>query len=476
VGKLIPIVVLLTACVPALGQAQLHQGEANFALTFYLGDGNALPMTGATVVPFLSKNGGAWAAASGACSEVGKGVYKIAGNATDTNTLGILLIDANYPAGFTAERTYQVVRTDPQNNQNGAMSDIPALDGNAWTRSRYLAAVVEANLRTEFGIADANAWVRGRYLASVTEANLRLVAGALEANAVAVILTRGTGTSTLTSAQTAVLLAQTESNVLAGTHWVDPNLGYLAMFANRDANWAFIQPYQNRDANLAAIYVKAAVAGADRDANWAFLAVAGATVQTYLDATVSSVAASSGTGANAFNVIIVNASGSTAIQGASARMTLNATNILVKTGADGNALFNVDNGTWTVAASMSGYDGNRVTKAVSAAGYQIVKLNAVVTPAAALPDMCSVSVTFYSPDGTVAAGRVIQFMLKTAPTGSGVAYIGTTKSATSSALGVAATDLWRGAVYEAFCQGVKIGNDLTIPNAASYVIPSIKVK
>jgi hypothetical protein len=117
-----------------------------------------------------------------------------------------------------------------------------------------------------------------------------------------------------------------------------------------------------------------------------------------------------------------------------------------------------------------------LTKVVSAAGYQIIRLNAVVISAATQPDMCNCSVTFYSSDGNVAPGRVISFSLKTIPSGSGVAYVGTAVSATSNGSGVATATLWRGGVYEAFVNSVKVGGDVTVPAASTYTLPSVKVK
>lgn len=50
--------------------------------------------TGLTLTVTISKNGGAFGAAAGAVSEVGNGLYMLAGNATDRNTLGTSVIRA----------------------------------------------------------------------------------------------------------------------------------------------------------------------------------------------------------------------------------------------------------------------------------------------------------------------------------------------------------------------------------------------
>lgn len=50
--------------------------------------------TGKTPTVTISKNGGAFAAPAGAVTELANGWYQVAGNATDTNTLGPLVLHA----------------------------------------------------------------------------------------------------------------------------------------------------------------------------------------------------------------------------------------------------------------------------------------------------------------------------------------------------------------------------------------------
>jgi len=52
---------------------------------------HSTPQTGKTVTCTLSKNGGAFASSAGAVSELASGIYTLAGNATDRNTLGSLI-------------------------------------------------------------------------------------------------------------------------------------------------------------------------------------------------------------------------------------------------------------------------------------------------------------------------------------------------------------------------------------------------
>ena len=69
--------------------------------------------TGLTPTVTLSKNGGAFAAAAGAVSEIGNGWYSLAGNATDRNTLGELCIHAAASGADPADIQYSIVNFDP---------------------------------------------------------------------------------------------------------------------------------------------------------------------------------------------------------------------------------------------------------------------------------------------------------------------------------------------------------------------------
>jgi hypothetical protein len=71
-------------------------------------------LTGASPTVVLSKNGGATASPAGAVTEVGSGIYKVAGNATDTATLGPLMLYATATGADPVHVEYAVVAFDPQ--------------------------------------------------------------------------------------------------------------------------------------------------------------------------------------------------------------------------------------------------------------------------------------------------------------------------------------------------------------------------
>lgn len=71
------------------------------------------PKTGLSPTVVISKNGGSFASASGAVSQVGNGVYALAGNATDRNTLGELVIYATAAGADPVTEIYSITDFDP---------------------------------------------------------------------------------------------------------------------------------------------------------------------------------------------------------------------------------------------------------------------------------------------------------------------------------------------------------------------------
>lgn len=71
------------------------------------------PKTDLSPTVLISKNGGSFASASGAVSQVGNGVYALAGNATDRNTLGELVIYATATGADPVTEIYSITDYDP---------------------------------------------------------------------------------------------------------------------------------------------------------------------------------------------------------------------------------------------------------------------------------------------------------------------------------------------------------------------------
>lgn len=89
----------------------LLQSSTARALVFFMYDSadHVTGKTGLSPTVVISKNGASFASPSGAVSEIGNGFYKVAGNATDSNTLGTLALSATASGADQATMAYNVV-------------------------------------------------------------------------------------------------------------------------------------------------------------------------------------------------------------------------------------------------------------------------------------------------------------------------------------------------------------------------------
>src|ERR1043166_8084638 len=70
------------------------------------------PATGKSPTVTIRKNGGAFAPPAGAVTEIANGWYTIAGNATDSNTLGALLVHVSEASSDNTDDRHEVVAED----------------------------------------------------------------------------------------------------------------------------------------------------------------------------------------------------------------------------------------------------------------------------------------------------------------------------------------------------------------------------
>lgn len=103
------------------------QSDTTYPLFFLMVDStdHVTGKTGLSPTVTLSKNGGAFASPSGAVSEVGNGLYKVAGNATDSNTVGELWVHATATGADPTDTSYTVVAYDPFDSVRLGLTALP---------------------------------------------------------------------------------------------------------------------------------------------------------------------------------------------------------------------------------------------------------------------------------------------------------------------------------------------------------------
>lgn len=103
------------------------QSSTNYPMNFFMADStdHIAGKTGLEPTVTISKNGGAFAAAAGAVTEIGNGWYSLAGNATDRNTLGEFLLHSSATGADPTDEKYTIESHDPFNlAEPGAKMDL----------------------------------------------------------------------------------------------------------------------------------------------------------------------------------------------------------------------------------------------------------------------------------------------------------------------------------------------------------------
>lgn len=111
------------------------------------------PATGLAPTVTLSKNGGSFAAPSGAVTEVGNGWYQVAANASDNATLGPLLLHATADTADPVDEVYEVVAYDPGDAQRLGLAALPAA-GTLLVKPAVTLAAADVSGSLDVGLSD----------------------------------------------------------------------------------------------------------------------------------------------------------------------------------------------------------------------------------------------------------------------------------------------------------------------------------
>ncbi len=106
---------------------EVKKDSAAYPLVFLMIDSSdhISGKTGLAPTVTLSKNGAAFGSPAGAVTQIANGWYQVAGHATDTNTLGPLVLHASAAGADPTDAAYFVVAYDPQDAVRGGLTALP---------------------------------------------------------------------------------------------------------------------------------------------------------------------------------------------------------------------------------------------------------------------------------------------------------------------------------------------------------------
>lgn len=177
-----------------------------------------------------------------------------------------------------------------------------------------------------------------------------------------------------------------------------------------------------------------------------------------------------GTGARTVTVT-VQTSGSVAIQNARVRMVLSGSTYNGLTNASGQVVFNLDDGTWTVSITATGYTYAGTTLVVDGTETPTYTMtnNSVSAPAA--PNLSTGTLLCLGTDGLPEEDVEITFRMTAGPGDAGYALDAAEFTATSDVDGEIELDFVREAQYTARRGSVGREVAFTVPDAASFTLP-----
>jgi hypothetical protein len=183
--------------------------------------------------------------------------------------------------------------------------------------------------------------------------------------------------------------------------------------------------------------------------------------------------ASIGAGSGARTITVTVDDGTTAVQSAIVRLTKGVETYTATTNASGLATLNIDDGTWIVSITRSGYSFSGASLVVTASASVTYSMSIVVVVAPSDPLLSALNVLCLNGSFVATAGIVIDMRIITVPVGDvNIAYGGLKTSATSGADGMAALVAPKGSVIEFKRGTTNVWERLTIGSGGSTNVTS----
>ena len=177
------------------------------------------------------------------------------------------------------------------------------------------------------------------------------------------------------------------------------------------------------------------------------LGMSAADLDAQLDAILAAASAGAGTGARTVTITVND--GTTALQNAVVRLTEGSNTFRALTNASGVAVFNLDDATYTVAVTKSGYTYAGTTMVVNGTETATYSMTATNVASPTNPDLSAIEVLCLDEDFAAASGIDVDFRMASVASGDqNRAHPGAKKTITSNVSGIARFEGPQGATIE----------------------------
>lgn len=182
---------------------------------------------------------------------------------------------------------------------------------------------------------------------------------------------------------------------------------------------------------------------------------------------------SSGTGTGARTVTVTVNDGSTVLQNAKVRLTEGGNTFTGLTNVSGVVTFNVDDATYTVSITKSGYSYAGTTLVVDGDEAQACAMTAISVTPPDDPALCAVTIPIVNQFGAALTGEPVEIRFNEFATGADTtAIVLSPPPALTSAAGLVEVNLLRDGKYSVFYgqDDYKRRLDFTVPDAGSFTV------
>jgi hypothetical protein len=382
--------------------------------------------TGLTPTVTLSKSGAAFASPAGSVTEIANGWYKVAGNATDTGTLGPLILHATGTGADPVDIEFEVVAFDPQVGTNLGLSAIPT--GNPGAANGLFIAGTNADT-TVNGTFNCITFAMSNFVLDGTGAGapggIALTGSQMDlvdtpnANALTAI-----SQSTRTELTVELARIDVATSTRMATFSLPANFSTLNITAAGKISEVVLTDtlttYTGNTPQTGDSYTRL-----------------GAPAHASVSADIAAIAAAQPftfTGANAVTITVEDAT-PTLLSSASVRITQGANTQPKQTNSSGIASFSLDDGSYTISITKGGYTFTPVTISVDATHVAFTKVmtaQSVPVPAAG---QCTGTMVVLDENGAPEVGVAIQMRAVGPNGGTGHALDNATTTHTSNGSG-----------------------------------------
>ncbi len=200
----------------------------------------------------------------------------------------------------------------------------------------------------------------------------------------------------------------------------------------------------------------------------------GAPAGASIAADIAAIDGGGGSGTGARTVTITVNDGTTALQNAIVRMTEGVNTFTATTNASGDCTFNLDDATYTVGITKSGYSFAGTTLVVDGTETRTYSMTQIVPSVPSNPALCAVTFHLFDQYGNNKAGEPVEITFVQWATSASETppVVSVTPVQTTDAGGLVEVELYRNATYR-----IVYGNagyakrvDVTVPDASSYTV------